>query len=456
MSDVENLISVNINDIALDIENPRMENSRSQQEAIHALLLEQKDKMVKIAEDIIQYGLNPSEFPIVINCEDESGYKYIVLEGNRRICALKILMTPNIIGDDEELRSLKKKFQNLSKTVGEPQKEINCYVVASREAASHWLALKHTGENDGAGTVRWSFQQQQKFEGKLEGQDTPTVQLIEYLKHSKHFPNNLKMLLDKTPTSNIKRLIDDPAIREFLGLKLENGLLSFMIEEKESMKGIIRIFEDYLCNSKTVDDIYHKQDREKYIESFGIQEIPDLQKRISPLPLVDFSETGKFAGKANRTGIIEPYQRNRLIPRNFKLIISNTKIQKIFYELQHIDLDTFPLLVSISLRVFLELSLDCYMDSKQLHDSTSSTKSNKKLHEKVNAVTEHMRTNKIADETHFMGVKKKLNGTRNNPESLDTLSAYIHNTDYYPTKQDLLIYWDTIQKFIEILWGNIQ
>src|SRR5712692_10326216 len=150
-----NIRSIAIEDLRLDSQNPRHGNVPSQRDIISALLTEGGEKMAVLAGDIAAKGLNPMDVALVIQDGPSS---FTALEGNRRLAVLKLLVNPSLAkGHAEE-----KAFLALSKGPNIPT-EVNCAVVESREEAAHWLLIRHTGENEGAGTVRWSTAAQQRF-----------------------------------------------------------------------------------------------------------------------------------------------------------------------------------------------------------------------------------------------------------------------------------------------------
>lgn len=84
--------------LLIDEENPRISQPNAgQHKAMQALARHQGQKLLKLATDIVHYGLNPSELPIVMPFKDELE-RYVVLEGNRRLAALKALENPELIG----------------------------------------------------------------------------------------------------------------------------------------------------------------------------------------------------------------------------------------------------------------------------------------------------------------------------------------------------------------------
>lgn len=138
--------------VRLDPQNPRLpEGTSSDHEAINRLLDENFSALLALARDMVETGeSNPAELPIVM----KDGTKYLVLEGNRRFAALKLLANPSL-ADDEKHRAA---FTRLAKK-GTPPKTVMCAVDASREAADHWLVLRHTGANKGVGVRGWTAEQ---------------------------------------------------------------------------------------------------------------------------------------------------------------------------------------------------------------------------------------------------------------------------------------------------------
>ena len=101
-------------DLLIDEVNPRLDKPNvGQREAQRALARDQQRKLQKLAKDIVDFGLNPLELPVVAATEDG---RYIVLEGNRRLTALKALENPDSIADAvdsgvlKEIRKLSKRY----------------------------------------------------------------------------------------------------------------------------------------------------------------------------------------------------------------------------------------------------------------------------------------------------------------------------------------------------------
>lgn len=90
-------MNIDIAAISPDVANFRHNQATTEREAIQYLLLNEKvHKVTELAADIVaQGGLDPSSLLIVVP-DPVDNTRYIALEGNRRITALKALMTPDL------------------------------------------------------------------------------------------------------------------------------------------------------------------------------------------------------------------------------------------------------------------------------------------------------------------------------------------------------------------------
>lgn len=135
------------------------EQVNGQDEAVTALLLDAADKLVSLAQDCDEGSLNPTELPVVV---EEDG-ELVVIEGNRRLAALKLLRNPDLVATAAaELGTpLVKKFRTLQQVgVGLVN---DAFQAENREAARHWIELRHTGENDGVGVIGWKSWQTNNY-----------------------------------------------------------------------------------------------------------------------------------------------------------------------------------------------------------------------------------------------------------------------------------------------------
>src|ERR1035437_3337912 len=85
-------ITLPVSKLLLDELNPRHRAVTTQEAALAEVIRRAPIKLLNLARDIAETGLSPIDRLIVMKNEDES--KYIVLEGNRRLAALRLLARP--------------------------------------------------------------------------------------------------------------------------------------------------------------------------------------------------------------------------------------------------------------------------------------------------------------------------------------------------------------------------
>lgn len=153
--------SIRPSQVFLDPQNPRLPDGTSNdKEAINRLLTEGYEQLLALARDFVERGEgNPTELPILI--KDDS--KYIVLEGNRRFAALKLLADPKW-ADNPIYRQA---FERIAKKGKPPPKALYCAIAQDRTAADPWITLRHTGANNGVGVRTWSAEQNARHRRRM-------------------------------------------------------------------------------------------------------------------------------------------------------------------------------------------------------------------------------------------------------------------------------------------------
>lgn len=73
---------IRVTDLQLDTTNYRTGKQNDQRDAIRALIEEQKNKLVNLAKDVMDYGLSPLEVILVVPDPDDKR-RHTVVEGNR-------------------------------------------------------------------------------------------------------------------------------------------------------------------------------------------------------------------------------------------------------------------------------------------------------------------------------------------------------------------------------------
>lgn len=263
------IVNEAVSGLLLDERNPRFEDPvNGQDEAVTALLLDAPQKLVNLAQDIAnQDSLNPTELTVVVEEDDD----LIVIEGNRRLAALKLLRNPDLaapagqgLGID-----LVKKFKTLHK-VGVGPDTIDVYQADSRETARHWLELRHTGENDGVGVLGWESWQTNNYRRRRGSQADRATLFCEAVEAD--FSKDASLLADVSTVrrdrlTTLGRLVGDPEVRRDFGFLYSGDEVLFEYETDDLRPGVSRIFRDLALRPGgiTVTDIKTKAQRGSYV-----------------------------------------------------------------------------------------------------------------------------------------------------------------------------------------------
>lgn len=465
-------MNIKISNLCLDLQNPRFEAQKTQSEALNVMANDQKDKLIALLRDIIDNGLNPSDLPIVMQ-DPKKEKSYIVLEGNRRIAALKLLKKPEILLD----KKLQTKYKRLHDKYRDFNiKTVECHVVNTRDEANLWIERKHEGEMDGIGTIRWTTIQKSRFLLNKSGKDSIIIQLIDFMKTIGGEDNEFCSQLQKTKATNIVRLMGTPEVRARLGLDYNNGVYSSRILPEEAFKGLKAIIKRLSQDNFNVKSIYQKEDRLNFINGISDEELPNLSKKSSSSwALKDYKPTEnkvqeetQTSGSEDSSNITQddtetkdksshkPTTRNKFIPEDFSLIISNERINRLFSELKLLSHDIHPNVCAILLRVFIELSVDSFLEEYNLlkNGAVTGAKDTRDLQQKINAVIQKLKELNYMDEAKAKGIKNQFNQSYS-LIGVDTLNAYVHNNLFNPIPQSIMLSWDNVQPFVEALWKAI-
>jgi hypothetical protein len=486
--------TIKINTLLLDLDNSRFpETPESQREAIIQMVNIQGDRIVSLAKDIVENGLDPSENIIVYKGADK---KSVVMEGNRRLTTLKLLNHPDLIPANNTTNKIKKILQ----TNPYIPDSLNCVVFTDENKYEHWINLKHTGANNGAGRVQWTGQEVDRHKAK-HGNTSYGNQLLTLITKEVAIPNSIKTNTKKLYITNINRLLDDPYVRKSLSLAPLSGELycyqpkeNFIADINKVLTCMLEVDEKGKVQF-TVNRIKVKKDRAVFLSQLDISvpsnkldkpwkiTEPDYFKvktnTQTSTPSENPSETtsskettskelesnnGESKGKNTSatngdTAQTDPNNsktkksanahpnRNILIPANVRLTISDKKCNGVFKELKNkLKHDEQPHSIAVMFRVFLELSLMNYLTQKNI---TLDGRKNG-LHDKVVAVS-----NSLKSENKILGPQCTAIqvASSNISKSSGELQNYLHNSHLFPDKVSINTNWDNLESLFSGIWS---
>jgi hypothetical protein len=434
------ITSLSVPDLLIDTENPRLPQPNvSQRDALRALAEHQKGKLVALAKDIVRYGMNPTELSIVMPLNDDL-HRYVVLEGNRRLTAIKALENPEWLvgaiqpGEVEEMRRLSKQYQD------DPIESLQCVAVATKEEARHWMELRHTGgQNDGAAIVPWNADDAARFRART-GKAEFHTQALNLLEESGSL---LPARRRKIPSSSFKRLLGTPDVRTKLGIDLEEGMLVLRGDQKRVVKALMHVVSDLESGRVKVKNIYTHDQRVDYANK--------LPSNIVVPPTSSGASTGSSKSQATTSaskGTHSAPPRDRLIPPKCVLNITEQRLQDIARELRKLSLVQHANAISVLFRVFIELSADAYVMREKLAVSVDA-----KLSKKLLDVTAELVKRKKLTNQQAAPVRLSCNKDSFLAPSTALMNEYVHNVSIFPAPGDLRAYWDGLQPFMVALWA---
>lgn len=465
---------INISDLALFLQNPRLSDSENQIESVRKMMHDQGESLIKLGSSIVADGLSPIE--LIGVAYDELTKKYVVLEGNRRVCALKLLNNPMLAED----KSFRIAFESLKSTFdSNPITEVNCVVFKSVSDSFKWVIKRHTGRQEGAGMVPWDPIQQDRASVNLMGKAPSIIlQLIDSFERNPFFDASLKYRISEIPITNIERLINDSNVRENCGYEIENGILKEYKSKEYCGKVMSRVFSDFLPpNGLKVSDIYKSSDRRDYINDVLIQlgyiPQPEDEASVDESSMDESSQgigaqastslsTSTAYEVSHETSAPKPHESSsestdavqRLRGVDFsnrktlqfrgqmKPLFANSKTSQIYDEIRKLSCERYPVLVCLGIRALINGVVEECISSKII-------KKEKSLSKNLIAIKLYLKTNSRSD---LIDLRKldflAISGGDSDILDIAILHAVEHQDNITPIMNDLFSIWD---RFIPVL-----
>jgi len=438
-------VEVPTSDLMTDEENPRLPRPNlGQREALRANAGIQGRKLLALASHIREHGLDLGDLPIVIGHPEGQG-KYVVLDGNRRLTAVRALENPEILVDAVEkkiltgIRRLSRDYQ------AQPIESVMCVAMKSREEAHPWIELRNTSQLEGAAGVRWQPDEIARFRARTEGLPIDS-QAMNFLERRGDISFEVR---HRIPMTSYRRLLQTPEIRAKLGIEFEDGKLQILADENSVANALLYIANDLDPESKKTktEHIYTRQDRLRYAEQ--------LPKNVVNAPI---RESGQ--GLDISTGVAQPTPtkptakaklakpRDKLIPRDCLLNVTDPRLREIDRELRRLSLEEYPNAISVLFRVFLELSADVYSTRMSLPHSVDTHLCAKLQNVTVDLVKRKKLTDLQAKPVYRASKRDSYLGP-----SLTTMHQFVHNPYMFPRPSDLRADWNSLQPWFSAIWS---
>jgi hypothetical protein len=405
--------------IKLDQENVRFGNdeAQNQREAIDLLMADPEDarKLLRLAQHIAEFGLDPTELQLVTP-DDDGGF--IVLEGNRRLTALKLLQRPDLCPSDKVFRGFLAAHDLLA---GGVPATLQCSVVPTRAEGDMWIELKHTGQNNGVGRVGWDSNIRDERRARQTGIESIGRQIRNLVKDNPAiFTTKAISDVFKIPVTTITRLFSSLPAQNAFQLKIENRDIVPAMPLEFIAPAVEFALDMFVNEGYNVNDIRNAEDRTRFVSHIppelnpkGLQKLSEsppaptagpvtqppsvngVNPQSPPAPLTPYNPDWSTASPAPQTGNepgqtglnptdasggftpisggvpenplkppirAKPISRARKFLISFSLDIPNTRINAIYRDLRKtLVVDECPNAVAITFRVFIEVSCDDFI-----------------------------------------------------------------------------------------------
>lgn len=458
--------------LLLDEKNPRLgtgTTGQTQRDIIQYLF--DHDKALEIVHSIVTRGYFENEPLLAIS---EQG-NYVVVEGNRRLAALKAIKNPELLTG-----KFLGQVRNLVIDAGiEAISSVPVTIAPSRRATDRIIAGRHIKNP----VLAWQAENRANFIlSKLEeGYDNNQIeselgfdkQDIQKARQTKAIAETVRAI---DLSAEVKSKVDDPRAKLFTTLERvfdsQVGQESLKIEpdadhgfrgvttRKEFTRALEHLVADIALKKETSRSLNTNDDIRNYFKKRNPQAVAQKKRgKFVPEDII----TGKPSTPPDPQKPKPKKQKQpsqTVIPKSFKVTVGNDRLIEIRRELTQLKRENFPNAGAVLLRVFLELSIKDYLER------TGRLEKLVKVLESKDALppTGEPNMRQLAKEIVTVAKKQLGRGDANKveralrhdpaaPFSINELHAFVHNAEF-PTHRDILQFWSRTEPLFQMMLGR--
>ena len=453
-------LELNIDQLLLDQENPRLGATQSQSEALTGIVELSPEHFRNLMASIRDNGLDPGDSLYVIQSPD-GNEDFVVLEGNRRLSALMVLSNPDLLAGtdlaDSVTKPLVREASGFDRTNVEP---IRCVRFDDRDGANAWIRRRHTGVAGGEGRIRWRPLDIQRFSN-----DYTTIDVIEFVgrnaDYSKTDWTKAHTALGGDKSTNLTRLLESAAGQEHLGVSVEvkGGRKTPVLgtEPKWALAVLRRIVDDILSGVVNSRRLNRATDIKKYFSELPEELQPGDKSNIkNPKAFRDISlgENRATQSRPPPKKKPAPKKRKMLAPKTHPFDTANsTKLGMLIREAEILNIERLPLSAAFVLRAVVELAVNDYMKNHQLPLGQKGG-AEFDLTKKASDVVDHLMSSGTAKGRDLRAFRNRLL-TRTSACSIQSLNGFVHNPYDLPSADDLRAGWEASLPLLIATYGSV-
>lgn len=458
----------------LDAKNPRLgreTSARAPREIVQYLF--EHDKALEVAQSIATRGYFPNEPLLAV----QEGDRVVVVEGNRRLAALKALREPGLLSG-----SMQRNVERLSRQIEDPADIASVPVTLAprRRATDRQIAGRHVGTP----VLAWQAENRASFildklaEGYSNEQlrdqlgfTLPDIQAarqtraIADMARSLDLPEEVKAKLENPRAklfTTLERVFDSSVGRSYLKVEKDSDHgLRGTTTRGEFVRGFAKLVADVALGRQSSRSLNTNENIEAYFKSWDAKERP-AKKRGAFVP-ADIIEGSSVASPSHPP--VKPKPRrsstkvsNTVLPRDFNVKYGNERLSDIRRELVKLKRDDFPNAGAVLLRVFFELAVLDYLertgDLATLIQDLERKKKRKlpfgtpTMKQLVPTVVKIAKA-KLA-KTAATKVEKAVRYDASAPFTLSELHSFVHQSDL-PSARDIQQFWNRTEPLFRLM-----
>lgn len=458
----------------LDAKNPRLGRetaARAPRQIIQYLF--EHDKAFEVAQSIATRGYFPNEPLLAVKENDQ----LVVVEGNRRLAALKALREPGLVDG-----SMQRQVERLSRQIEDPNDiaSVPVTVAPTRRATDRQVAGRHVGTP----VLAWQAENRASFilEKLSEGytndqlrdqlgftfvdiQAARQTRAVAEMARSLDLPEEIKAKLENPRAklfTTLERIFDSSIGREYLMVEpdSDHGLRG-KTSKAEFLRGFTKLVTDVALGRQSSRTLNKNEDIRKYFDSWRPNErTAKKEGSFVPADIIRGKSVASTARKPTQplTQIKAKQLAKTVLPRDFKVRFGNARLTDIRLELIRLKRDDYPNAGAVLLRVFFELAVLDYLDRtgeltgliaelerKAGHKLPYGTPTMKQL---VPAITRVAKTKLRKGDA--LKVEKAIRYDASAPFTISELHGFVHQSDL-PSPRDILQFWSRTEPLFRLM-----
>lgn len=454
---------IDVKNLLLTDENPRLDLDEAKEEHMYIykqLVIDQREKLINLAGDILNKGLSPLDNFAVYPSPTNDNY-YRVAEGNRRLAAIISLNNPSLLKhiDQSLFLRLESIIKKSDKT---PPKQVACVIYPKweDEELQYWIQNRHLGSNEGRGLSQWDAIQKARYRRNQKGKDA-LLDFWDFLEENNYLSWEEINAVSKT---NWERILGSKG-QLFFGITKKGDSYNIVENDLDLFKRKIRTAITKL-KDETVAIVYDQSKVESFLnevaDELGLtpneEQISISLPIIKPNSNVEQDKPKEDDDKELNTKDLRDFKKPKtqpkfrndifhnsttIIPKAHKLKSSNARINSIIKELKKLEVDEHPNACAALLRLLFELSAKHYIEINEIPVRGQSM-DELDFSYVITSASDHMSGISTLEKGNKQLIKKEKDMIR------QIFNGYMHSFESYPSSHTLKQIFKSHEQFISL------